>query len=170
MENRKAPWNAVAFFKNLTATNKLCVEKGFKCVEVSGMEGMEDAIRSMQSTPNFVIVTENAAGQTELTNHPRHSAVRTVFLAMRHKEEDMAARHRCMDTMRTIFRQFCSVLIQENVRLQNENIQYIDTVIRLQEVSKYLIPGTAICMFELGVITFVDLSYNADEWITAPNS
>ena len=170
MENRKAPWDAVAFFEKLTARNKLCIEKGFKCVEVSGMEGMEDAIKSMQSTKNFVIVTENAAGLTELDNTPHHSKLRTVFIAMRHKQDDMKARHRCMDIIREVFRQFCSVIIQENVRLQEENMQYIDPVIRLQEVSRYLVPGTAIMMFELGVNTFIDLSYNADEWITVPNS
>ena len=54
------PWNPLAFFKGLVETNKLCQQKGFKCVAVSGLEGMEEAIARMQSTPNLVMVAENA--------------------------------------------------------------------------------------------------------------
>jgi len=159
------PWNALPFFQGLTAQNKLCREKGFKCVPVSGLEGMETAIASMQNHPNLIMVAENAAGFTELSNTPHVTKYRTVFIAMRHKHDDMTARQNCMDIIFEIHRQFCSKLIQEDTRLK-ENYQYLDTRITLQEVSKYLVPDTAICMFELGVNTFIDLEPNPDEWIT----
>jgi hypothetical protein len=89
--------------------------------------------------------------------------VRTVFIAMRHKLNDMAARRSAMETIAEVHRQFCSRLIQERTRLQ-ENMQYLDNRINLQEVSQYLIPGTAICMFEISVDTFIDLSYHPEHW------
>ena len=74
-----------------------------------------------------------------------------------------------MDTIHELHRQFCSMLIQERVRLE-ENMQFIDPRINLQETPKYLIPGTVIFMFEIAVDTYIDLQYNPDEWITLPNS
>lgn len=163
------PWNPLAFFKGLVETNKLCQQKGFKCVAVSGLEGMEEAIARMQSTPNLVMVAENAAGYTLFDATPHTRKVRTVFIAMRHLHDDMTARQACMDTIFEIHRQFCSVLIKEKTRLQ-ENMQYLNPQITLQEVDKYLVPDTAICMFELSVDTYIDLQFKADEWITPKNS
>jgi hypothetical protein len=159
------PWSAVDFFKRLTESNKLCQEKNFKCVTISGLEGLEEAIARLQSTPNLICVVENAAGYTMFDNTPHTRKVRTVFISMRHKLDDMEARQRCMDTIYELHRQFCSMLIMEKTRL-SENMQFLNPQINLQEVSKYLIPGTAICMFELSVDTYIDLQYNPDEWST----
>jgi len=162
-------WSATDFFERLTASNKLAVEKGFRFVQVSGLEGLEQAVGAMQSTANFVFVVENAAGFTELDNSPRQRKIRSVFFAMRHKYGDMKARRQCMDIMAELFRQFCSVLIQQERRFE-ENMQYLDTRINMQEVSQHLIPGTAMCMFEIAVDTFINLEYDAREWITQQNN
>lgn len=163
MQNRFTQWNAVDFFRSLTEQNKLCQEKKFLFVEISGLQGLEEALAQMQNHSNFVFVQNNAAGYTSLENTPHIRRVRTVFIAMRHKLNDMAARRSAMETIAEVHRQFCSRLIQERTRLQ-ENMQYLDNRINLQEVSQYLIPGTAICMFEISVDTFIDLSYNPEHW------
>ena len=164
MESNK-PWNAVEFFKDLVARNKLCRENGFKCTTISGLDGLEESLARMQSTPNQVMVADNAAGITRFDNTPHTTKIRTVFIAMRHAHDDMAARQRCMDIIFEIHRQFCSMLIQEKIRLE-EDMQFLDPQVTLQEVDKYLVPDTAICMFELSVGKYIDLSYNAEEWIT----
>ena len=82
---------------------------------------------------------------------------------MRHKQGDMTARQNCLAVINDLHRQFCSRLLMERTRLQ-ENMQYLNSRIHLQEVSRYLVPGTAICMFEIAVDTYIDLSYNPDEW------
>lgn len=168
MQNRK-DWDAGAFFSTLTKTNKLCASHDFRFVKVSGLQGLEEAISTMQNTANFVAVIDNAAGYTELQNTPHTTRVRTVFFAMRHKMDDMAARKRCMETITEIHRQFCSALLPERTRMENDRI-YIDSRITLQEASQYLIPGTAICMFELSVTKYIDLSFNSDEWNTPANN
>jgi len=167
--NLKKVWSATDFFKSLTERNLLAVSKGFRFVQVSGLDGLEEAVASMQNTANFVFVVENAAGYTNLDNTPHTRRVRSVFIAMRHKHEDMQAHRRCMDIIAELHRQFCSALILERTRLE-ENMQYLDPRITLQEVSRYLIPGTAICMFEIAVDTYIDLSYNPEEWNTQQNS
>ena len=165
----KKVWSATDFFEQLTKSNKLAVEKGFVFVQISGLDGLEEALNRMQNTANFVFVSENAVGSTNLDNSPHTRRVRTVFVAMRHKVDDMAARRRCMDTIQELHRQFMSKLIMEKTRMA-ENMQYLVPRINLQEASKYLAPGTAICMFEIAVDTYINLQYNEDEWITPPNN
>ena len=168
MENRNITmWDACAFFKRLVSCNKLCQDLGFVCVEVSGLDGLEEALATMQKTANLVMVSENAAGLTRLDNTPHNTKVRTVFIAMRYKHDDMAARKTCMNTIFELHRQFASVLIRESVRIQ-EKMQHLNPEITLQEVDKYLVPDTAICMFELAVNTYIDLQYNPLEWTTSP--
>lgn len=162
-------WSASDFFEKLVAENKLAVELEFRFRKITGLDGLEEALASMQNTKNFVFVQENAAGYTALDNSPHTRKVRTVFIAMRYKKDDMAAYRRCMDTIAEFQRQFCSRLILERTRVQ-ENMQFIDPRINLQEVSQYLIPGTAICMFEISVDSYVDLSYDPSEWNTTLNS
>ena len=163
-------WNASDFFRRLTETNLLAQKHGFKFAEVSGLQGLEEAVSSMQNTRNFVCVMENAAGYTEMDNSPHIRRVRTVFLVMRHVLGDMKDRRRCMDIITELHRQFCSMLIREKTRLEDEHMQYLDSRINLQEASKYLIPGTVIFMFELAVDTYVSFEYNEKEWSTQPNS
>ena len=170
MENRTiTPWDAGTFFRRLVERNKLCKEKGFRYVTISGLDGLEEAIATMQNNPNLVMVSENAAGATRLDNTPHVTKVRTVFIAMRHKHDDMTARKTCMDIIFELHRQFGSVLIQESTRLR-ENMQFLNPEITLQEVDKYLVPDTAICMFELAVSTYIDLQYTPEEWTTNPIS
>ena len=106
-------WDATEFFEHLTATNRLAKSEHFTFCRVSGLDGFEEALDNMQQSLAFVCVSDIANGFTELNNTPRTRRVKTVFMAMRHKIDDMKARNTCMDTMRELFRQFMSLLILE---------------------------------------------------------
>ena len=92
---------------------------------VSGLDGFEEAVKQAQTQTAFVCVSDIADGYTELDNTPRTRRIKTVFFAMRHAVEDMAARVECMETMRELFRQFMSRLLPEKVRLE-QNCIYLD--------------------------------------------
>ena len=92
-------WDATTFFERLTDTNILARNKKFRFCKVSGLQGFEDALASMQTTTAFVCVSDTAEGYTELNNSPRTRRVKTVFFAMRHQLGNMAARLDCFDTM-----------------------------------------------------------------------
>lgn len=83
---------------------------------VSGLEGFEECLRNLQSTANFIAVSDIAQGYTEMNTTPHTRRVKTVFFAMRHALDDMQARQECMETMRELFRQFMFVLIQEKTK------------------------------------------------------
>ena len=104
-------WDATAFFERLASANKLAKENGFVFCRVSGLDGFEEALQSLQSATAFIAVSDISQGYTELNNSPHTRRVKTVFLAMRHAIDDMCASQECMDIMRELFRQFSSVLL-----------------------------------------------------------
>lgn len=158
-------WNATAFFEDLTKRNRLAQEKGFRFCRVSGLDGFEEALQSMLSTTAFVCVSDLSQGFTALNNTPRTRRVKTVFLAMRCAVDDMAARQACLDTMQELFRQFMSVLIQEETRLR-ERFIYLDPRISFHEIDRYFFSGCACAFFEIAIDKYTDLRFNPDEWET----
>ena len=155
-------WDAVAFFEHLTNTNKLAQKEGFLFCRVSGLEGFEECIHALQSTANFIAVSDIAQGYTELNTTPHTRRVKTVFLAMRHALDDMEARQQCMDIMRELFRQFMSVLIQEKTRVETEHI-YLDPRISFQEIDRYFLSGCACAFFQVATDVYTDLRYAQEE-------
>ena len=156
-------WDAARFFEELTATNRLAKAEGFTFCRVSGLDGFEEAVNEAQTQTAFVCVSDIADGYTELNNTPRTRRVKTVFFAMRHAAEDMAARAECMETMRELFRQFMSRLLPEKVRLV-QNCIYLDPRITFNEIDRYFFSGAAGAYFQIAVDVFTDLRFNADEW------
>lgn len=156
-------WDATLFFESLTHNNRLAADRHFKFCRVSGLEGFEDALKSMQSSTAFVCISDTADGYTELNNAPKTRRVKTVFFAMRHPAEDMKRRNECFDIMRELFRQFMSVLIREKTKLE-QNCIYIDQRIAFDEIDRYFFSGCACAYFQIAVDVLTDLRYNPDEW------
>lgn len=163
MNNPTHNWDAVNFFEQLTDENLLARQEKFTFCRVSGLDGFEEALETMQSSVAFVCVSDIAGGYTELNNTPRTRRVKTVFLAMRHALNDMAARQECMDTMRELFRQFMSKLILEKTKLEQHCI-YLDPRITFTEIDRYFASGCACAYFQIAVDVFTDLRYNSTEW------
>lgn len=160
-------WDAAAFFERLSRSNKLAVESGAVFCRVSGLEAFEDALLNMQSAQTLVCANILGAGYTVLSPSPVTRRTKTIFLAMRHRLNDMQARQQAMDTLREIFRQFLSVLELERTRLE-ENCLYLQERIQFTEISEYFFTGAACAYFNLSVDTRTDLVYNPDEWLEAP--
>lgn len=162
-------WNASAFFERLTTTNRHAQANGYRFLRVSSLEGFHDALGSMLSAKAFVAASDTSQGYTSLDNTPHTRRVKVVFLAMRHKVDDMMAREKCMDNMRELFRQFMSVLIQEKTRLE-ENCIYLDERINFNEIDRYFFTGCACAFFQIALDTFTDLRFNPEEWLTPDNN
>lgn len=156
-------WNSSAFFKELTSTNKFAHQHDFVFAKVSGLDGFEEALHSLQSATAIIAVSDISQGYIEVHNSPHTRRVKTIFLAMRHALGDMDARQSCMDTMREVFRQFMSKLILEKTRLEQNNI-YLDPRISFQEIDQYFFSGCACAYFQLAIDTYTDLRYDPTEW------
>ena len=53
-------WDASAFFENLCASNRLARHEGFTFCRVSGLDGFEEAVNTMQTSTAFVCVSDIA--------------------------------------------------------------------------------------------------------------
>lgn len=157
-------WDSTSFFERLTQTNRLARAKHFAFLRVSGLEGMEEVLHTMQHVTAFVAVSDIAQGFTELNNTPHTRRVKTVFFGMRHALNNMKARQQCMDVMRELFRQFMSVLIQERTRIEQKNI-YLDPRISFNEIPQYFASGCACAYFQIATDIYTDLRYNSTEWL-----
>lgn len=156
-------WDATSFFQSLTERNKFAKQHKFIFAKVSGLDGFEEALHSLQSATAIIAVSDISQGYIEVNNSPHTRRVKTVFLAMRHALGDMDARQSCMNTMREVFRQFMSVLILERTKLEQNNI-YLDPRISFQEIDQYFFSGCACAYFQLAIDTYTDLRYDPTEW------
>ena len=98
MTDKNINWDATAFFASLTETNKFAKAHDFVFAKVSGLDGFEEALQQLQSATAIIAVSDISQGYIEMNNSPHTRRVKTVFLAMRHAIDDMAARQLCMDT------------------------------------------------------------------------
>ncbi len=160
-------WDAQSFFRRLTEANKFAQENGFVFHPVSGLEGFHGALTNLLRTKAFVCVSDTSDGNMELENTSRTSRIKTVFMAYRHKAFDETQRNLAMAKMRELFRQFLSVLIQEKIHIEEDDI-YLDTRIAFKEIDQYFYTDAACALFQIKVDTFTNLEYNEDEWITQP--
>lgn len=156
-------WNATQFFEKLTELNLLAQEHKFRFHRVSGLDGFEECLQTMQTCKAFVAVSDIAQGYMELNNTPNTRRVKTVFFAMRHAIDDMKARQKCMDIMRELFRQYMTVLIQEKVRIEQQHI-YLDSRISFNEIPQYFFSGCACAFFQVATQIYTDLRFRQDEW------
>lgn len=156
-------WNATDFFRQLTEQNHLAQQHQFRFCRVSGLDGFEEALHTMQSTTAFVCVSDLSQGFTALNNTPRTRRVKTVFLAIRTPIDDLAARQAALDTLQELFRQFMSVLILEETRLREQFI-YLDPRITFHEIDRYFFSGCTCAFFEIAIDKYTNLVYNPDEW------
>ena len=156
-------WNAYNYFSGLIAKNKLAQEKGFKTFLCSGLDGFNEALGTYQKTTSFVCVSDTSDGYIELNNSPHTRRVKTVFLARRHKIDDMSARETAMDVLRELFRQLMTRFLKEKNRLENNHL-YIDSQIRFNEISRYFYNGCACAYFQITLDTYTNLMENGEEW------
>ena len=156
-------WEAAPYFEMLTSKNKLAKSLGLMFGRVSGLQGFEDVISNMLNTRGFVCIADSSDGVANLDYSPNADRFKTVFLGLRHAENDMAAREECLQQLREVFRQFLSHLLREKNRLHQLGI-YLDQKIPFHEIDQYFASGCACTYFQIPFSTSVDLRFNNDEW------
>lgn len=162
--NKNYSWDAISFFRDLHARNKLVQAKGYRFAVVSGLAGLEEYIEQAQTTSAAVCVSDVSTGFTDMNNTPHTRRVKTVFIMKRHALNDMAHRERCMDEMREIFRQFMSVLFKEKTRIE-QGILYLDPRVQFTEIEQYFAMGCACAFFNISYDVYTNLVYSAEEWL-----
>lgn len=156
-------WNAIDYFKFLVESNKLAVSLDMKFFTGSGLNSFEQAVDNFLETLCFCMLTESSDGRLSTENSPNSRRVKTVFLAMRHGENDDDARRMCIDTLTEVFRQFMSHLIREKIKLLQLGI-YLEPVVEFHEFNEFYFSGCAAIYFHIPFTTAVDLTFDKSQW------
>lgn len=162
-------FDASAFFKHLTKSNRLAISMGFEYADVSDLDGFEGALNDMQQYRPLVCVSDTSDGMISLDNAPRTQRIKTVYMFMPHPIDENWAEHRkrCFVIMREIFRQFLSVMIRQHTRLHLDGL-YLQRQITFSEIDRYFFSGGACAFFEIVVDKATDLQLRHEEWLTDP--
>ena len=120
-------FNAEEYFKDIAATNKLCVDEGFRFCTCSGLENLEEAIDQFRKVSNFFIFDDTTEGQEfrGAGGGYYHKRLFTVSLMRRYRIDDMADRAKQLAICR------CGVVkifIRENKRLAIVGLHAEETV------------------------------------------
>lgn len=160
-------WDATSFFYRLTKTNCLAQSHGFRFRTCSDLQGFGDTLSdvSTQNDKAIVCVSDTSDGVVNIAGSPSIRQVKTVFMAMRHTitTDAAAARQRCYEIMREIFRQFMTVLSKEAVQIRQGGL-YIDERVSFSEISKYFFTGCACAFFQISITRYCNLIYRPEEW------
>lgn len=156
-------WDAVSYFRSLVESNKLAAENEMQFFFGSGLQSFEQAVDNFLDTLCFCFVSESADGALSTLNSPNAQRVKTVFLAMRHAENDMNARAKAVDILTEIFRQFMTHIIREREKFNRLGI-YLDPVVEFHEFNEYSFSGCTAIYFHIKFTTSVNLMYSADDW------
>lgn len=156
-------WDAESFFREKIAHNRLARKHNFQFCMVSGLHGFEDALAGAQRRRNFVALCETSDGTSTLDMSPRTRRVKTLFIAMPHKEGDMVARKRCFEVMHELYRQLLSALIREKTTLDRLHI-FLHPEARFSEIAQYFFNGAACAHMSIVTEVHTDLIYRDDEW------
>lgn len=159
-------WNAEPYFRSLVQNNLLARTCDMQFFLGSGLGSFEQAVDNLQTAQCFCMLTESADGRLATDNSPNAKRVKTIYLAMRHEENNVEERNRVIDTLSEIFRQFISHLNRERQRLHCEAI-YIEPVIEFHEFSENTFSGCAAIYFHIPFTVAVDLRFNPKEWTNA---
>lgn len=156
-------WNAEEYFRKLTSQNRLARQLELSFCLASGLQGFEEAIDRMLDAVGFVCLTESSDGKLSTDSSPNARRVKTVFLALRHAENDMEEHNRSIALLAEVFRQFMSHLLRQKNSLHLQGI-YIEPDIDFHEISQYTFSGCACIYFHVAYSTAVDLRFNPQEW------
>lgn len=156
-------WNASDYFRMLVESNLLAIANDMKFYIGSGLNSFEQAVDNFLDVLCFCMLTESADGRLSTDTSPNARRVKTVFLAMRHGENDMKARRKCLDVLTEIFRQFMSHLNREKIKLLQQGI-YIEPVIEFHEFNEFFFSGCAAVYFHIPFSTAVDLRFDESQW------
>ena len=160
-------FNAEEYFKDIAATNKLCVDEGFRFCTCSGLENLEEAIDKFRKVSNFFIFDDTTEGQEfrGAGGGYYHKRLFTVSLMRRYRIDDMADRAKQLAICRKLFKQIVSKLLKD--KEETEKLTYLKTDnILYREYDSAMFNGCTGLYFIVECSEPENLCYNKEEWLT----
>lgn len=160
-------FDAISYFKEMTEQNKLCQEKGFHVVTISGPDNLEGLLDEYRDYSRFVAVsdtsTENLSSDDGTYNFTKRRAF-TVMILSAYDYPDMDARQKELDLCREIFKQFVSKIIHDKYTYEEQYVQFETRSIPNKEFGRYYLSGMTGLYFTLYTSEPIDLVFDESQW------
>lgn len=161
-------FNIIAYLKHLVAINRLATGRGFTFSTCSGVQALEGLLTDMRDATRFVCVSDVTQGNTTYNGQSWSARrVATVFILSRYELGNAASYAAAINECRALMNQLLSGMLHDAERIANDT----EASLRLDEVRSNELGGTFIdgctgLYFMLGVDEPLDISYNAEDWLT----
>lgn len=154
-----------AYMADIAAKNRFAQARGFHPCTCSGINYLEGMLQQYRTASNFICtsdVCDEATFQRSGGWFKRRSVM--VFLLMRYRVGDEAARRARMDDCRELLRQIQSRLVYDNQRLATEDLYLNLDALRSSEIGGVFLNGCTGLYFMLSVDEPASLEYDINEW------
>ena len=155
----------IEYIKELIASNKLAMQKGFEATTCSGINYLEGMLEQYQTTANFVCTADTCQESTfQQSGGWFKRRVYTVFILARHEYGNMEDYASKLALCREIFRQLQSRFLRDSELLQTCLLYLHTEDIRSNELGATFLNGCTGLYFMLSMDEPTDITYNPEEW------
>ena len=160
----------IEYIKELIASNKLAMQKGFEATTCSGINYLEGMLEQYQTTANFVCTADTCQESTfQQSGGWFKRRVYTVFILARHEYGNMEDYASKLALCREIFRQLQSRFLRDSELLQTCLLYLHTEDIRSNELGATFLNGCTGLYFMLSMDEPTDITYNPEEWYDTSN-
>lgn len=158
-------FDAMGYFAELVARNKLCRQEGFTAVSVSGPFSLEGLLSEMQYSQNMVAVDDTNEGSTRMSDGAYFKTTTyTVWILSKYEFNNMQDRQEHLNLCRTIYTQFLRRILRDKYKFATNFNYLFSDYIETREIGAYFLQGMTGVEFHFNVSVPLELCYNADEW------
>ncbi len=161
-------FDSEAYFRGLCEANALAAERGFRFCTCSGIESLEEPLNLMRRERAFFCLDDTNDGSLARGKGGGwyKNRTMTVFLLHRYKDGDLSDRSDKLGLCRELMRQVVSRMLADERRLELDMVMLQPERILSRELGQYFLMGLTGVYFLVDVAEPVDLTYNAEEWIS----
>lgn len=160
-------FDSIAYFQQLAAENRLCLDNGFKPVTCSGPDSVQGIMEQFRRTANFIMVSDTVDSNTHSVGEGFFRRnVYTVWILAAYRRDDMADREQKLNLCRAIFRQFLSRMLYDKDREAYEDqLEFLDlNRVYSTELGRYSFNGVTGLYFMVNSDEPIDIQYDPSLW------
>lgn len=165
MEDKR--FDAIGYFTELTARNKLTQKSGFVAVTISNTDNLEGLMEEYRDADRFVAISDTSSGNLSSPDGTYGFSKRrayTVFVLSAYEHGNMVSREEELMLCREVFHQFVSRILRDKYEYRDRDMFFDTHVFPNQEIGRYYLSGMTGLHFTVYMQEPIDLEYDDEQW------
>lgn len=160
-------FDAITYFTELAAKNKLAKREKFMPVTISNSDNLEGIFEMYRDADRFIAISDTNTGNLSSPDGGYQFTKRrayTVFILSAYEHDNMEDRQLQLELCRQLFMQLVKRIIRDKYLYKDRGMYFDTQSIPNQEIGRYYLSGLTGLFFTLYVSEPINLEYIADEW------